>query len=160
MTKSYGKIYQNKSNVSITPFDIYNLYPVGSIYMSVNSTNPSNYFGGTWEQIKDRFLLGAGGNYSSGSTGGSNTHNHNLSSKGGANIRKYANTFYQGDYTTAGIMPKQSNDGQWWLTTGNTDSGSTTNPGVKGYGVGLYGTTDDKNTLPPYLAVYIWKRVA
>ena len=40
MTKSYGKIYQNKSNVSITPFDIYNLYPVGSISMSVNSTNP------------------------------------------------------------------------------------------------------------------------
>lgn len=74
MTKSYGKIYQNKSNVSITPFDIYNLYPVGSIYMSVNSTNPSNYFGGTWEQIKDRFLLACGSTYSNGSTGGETTH--------------------------------------------------------------------------------------
>lgn len=37
-----------------------NIYPVGSIYMSVNSTNPSTLFGGTWEQIKGRFLLAAG----------------------------------------------------------------------------------------------------
>ena len=29
------------------------LYPVGSIYMSVNSTSPAKLFGGTWEQIKD-----------------------------------------------------------------------------------------------------------
>ena len=38
------------------------IYPIGSIYMSINSTNPSTLFGGTWEQIKGRFLLGQGGN--------------------------------------------------------------------------------------------------
>lgn len=139
-------------------FDL--IYPVGSIYYTENANfNPNIGFCGTWELIKDRFLLGAGGNYSLGTTGGSNTHNHILSSKGGANIRKYGNTFYQGDYTTAGTMPPQT-DGHWWLTTGNADTSSTTNPGTKGIGVGLYGTTDDKNTLPPYLAVYIWKRVS
>lgn len=36
------------------------IYPVGSIYMSVNSTNPGTIFGGTWEQIQGRYLLGAG----------------------------------------------------------------------------------------------------
>jgi hypothetical protein len=50
------------------------IYPVGSIYISANSTSPANLFGGTWEQIKDRFLLAAGGTYAAGSTGGEATH--------------------------------------------------------------------------------------
>ena len=36
------------------------IYPVGSIYISVNDTNPSVLFGGTWEQITGRFLLATG----------------------------------------------------------------------------------------------------
>ena len=50
------------------------IYPVGSIYLSVNSTNPQYLFGGIWEQIKDRFLLGAGDSYYAGSTGGEAMH--------------------------------------------------------------------------------------
>ena len=33
------------------------VYPVGSIYISVNSTSPATLFGGTWEQIQGKFLL-------------------------------------------------------------------------------------------------------
>lgn len=36
------------------------IYPVGSIYMSVNNVSPETLFGGTWERIKGRFLLGTG----------------------------------------------------------------------------------------------------
>lgn len=43
-----------------------NAYPVVSIYMSVNSTNSGELFGGTWEQIQGRFLLGQGSSYSAG----------------------------------------------------------------------------------------------
>lgn len=46
------------------------IYPVGSIYMSVNSTSPSSFIGGTWVQIKDTFLLACGSTYSNGKTGG------------------------------------------------------------------------------------------
>lgn len=49
------------------------IYPVGSIYMSVNSVNPGTLFGGTWQQIKDRFLLSAGDSYAAGGTGGAAT---------------------------------------------------------------------------------------
>lgn len=46
------------------------IYPVGAIYMSVNNTNPGTLFGGSWEQIKDKFLLSAGTTYGAGTSGG------------------------------------------------------------------------------------------
>lgn len=49
------------------------IYPVGSIYMSVNSISPATLFGGTWQAISGRFILAAGGNYPLGTTGGSAT---------------------------------------------------------------------------------------
>lgn len=46
------------------------VYPVGSVYISTNSTSPATLFGGTWSQLKDSFLLGAGDTYTAGDTGG------------------------------------------------------------------------------------------
>ena len=48
-------------------------YPVGSIYLSFQNTNPKNILGfGTWEQIKDRFLYPSSGEANK--TGGSNSY--------------------------------------------------------------------------------------
>lgn len=73
------------------------IYPVGSIYMSVNNVNPSTVFGGTWEQIKDKFLLACGDTYNNGATGGSATHtpsgtvgNHTLTA---AEIPSHTHTY-------------------------------------------------------------------
>ena len=52
------------------------LYPVGAIYISTSSTSPASIFGGTWESLKDRVLIGAGNTYSSGATGGAANHTH------------------------------------------------------------------------------------
>lgn len=69
---------------------VYPYFPIGYIYLSVSNVNPSTYFGGTWEQIKDVFLLSAGTTYAAGSTGGASTvtlttsqipsHTHGLNS--------------------------------------------------------------------------------
>ena len=60
------------------------LYPVNSIYMSTGNTSPASMFGGTWEQIKDRFLLCSGDSYAANTTGGSASvsHTHSVTAKG------------------------------------------------------------------------------
>ena len=67
--------FKNKSGEKIYPCPY---YPVGSIYLSVNNTNPGTIFGGKWEQLKDRFIVGAGNSYSVNSTGGSSNHRHDF----------------------------------------------------------------------------------
>ena len=52
--------------------DIMNLvYPVGAIYLSTSEVSPGTLFGGTWERLKDRMLIGAGDVYKAAATGGS-----------------------------------------------------------------------------------------
>lgn len=142
MTKPYGKIYQNKTNVSITPFDIYNLYPVGSIYISVNSTNPTNYFGGTWEQIKDRFLLACGDTYANGATGGEAEHTLTIDEMPSHNHGYTRSRLFFSDPGGQNAIAYNNNIGQAiGAATSNT------------------GGSKPHNNMPPYLAVYIWKRI-
>ncbi|AAV30180.1 minor head protein [Lactobacillus phage LL-Ku] len=138
------------------------IYPVGSIYISVNNVNPSVLFGGTWEQIQDRFLLGAGSTYSAGSTGGE--ANHTLTQ---SEIPSYP----------IGNLPEivPGNHGNWanrGIVASNLGETSPTKPGVKSNGNGITsgtqysymiysnGGSQPHNNMPPYLAVYIWKRVS
>lgn len=123
------------------------IYPVGSIYMSVNKVSPQTFFGGTWEAIEDRFLLGAGTTYRAGATGGSATHT-----------------------LTVNEMPAHCHTMQVaTASTTATDAGWRAN-GVRAYSSQLIsGVSDDvnyaggnaaHNNMPPYLAVYMWKRTA
>lgn len=48
-------------------------YPIGAIYISVNAINPNTFFGGTWQQIKDKYLVACGDTFSIEETGGSTT---------------------------------------------------------------------------------------
>ena len=50
------------------------VYPIGSIYMSVNNVNPADLFGGTWQELTGRFLLGRSTAHAAGSTGGEEEH--------------------------------------------------------------------------------------
>lgn len=140
------------------------IYPIGSIYMSVNNISPATFLGGTWEQIQNRFLLSAGSSYEAGSTGGSSSHEHTLSSNGGATIRKYSSQFIMGRVSTAGNMPNSAgslgDDGSWWVTNAEADTATQQIDTTKFTGVSLYGNTDITTNLPPYLTVYMWKRIS
>ena len=50
------------------------IYPVGSIYLSVNNVDTSTLFGGSWERIEGKFLLASSSTHAIGTTGGEESH--------------------------------------------------------------------------------------
>ena len=131
------------------------IYPVGSIYLSVNSTSPASLFGGVWEQIKDRFLLAAGDTYSAGLTGGE--ANHTLT------VDEMPN-HQHGLFTDMDGYGGVSLTGNYIKMKGNeTVNGYVTQTGViyNGWkGMSGVGNNQPHNNMPPYLAVYMWKRTS
>lgn len=133
------------------------IYPVGSIYMSVNATSPATLFGGTWVQLKDRFLLGVGDTYTNGATGGAATHTLSVAEMPTHGNHLYTSTSWigQGDASgkylnTDANMSTFGSYGRGWNLSSNEayPAGHTTGGG------GAH------NNMPPYLAVYMWKRTA
>lgn len=114
--------------------------------MSVNSTNPKKLFGGTWTQLKDRFLLGAGSTYSNGATGGSATHTLKISEMPKHTHRQVGHTTANsGNYI--GIRMVQ-------MSSVNTANTTTVDGSEQTGGDGAH------NNMPPYLVVYMWKRTS
>ena len=128
-----------------TLFDI--VYPVGAIYMSVSNTSPATLFGGTWEQIQNRFLLAAGSSYTAGNTGGEATHTLTANE-----IPAHSHAIYSG----YGDIVSNVSDAYRYQTWGSSDRGwKTGNLGTNSIGGGKA-----HNNMPPYLVVYMWKRTA
>ena len=119
--------------------DLLMVYPVGSIYISVNSTSPASLFGGTWEILNDVFLLAAGSYADAGTFGGEAAHT-----------------------LTVDEMPAHSHSvpnmsgydtGTEWVGQNGTAAPQTRSTDINGGGAA-------HNNMPPYMAVYMWKRVA
>lgn len=145
-------------------------YPIGSIYMSVNDTNPSTLFGGTWERLQGRFLIGAGAVTDS----NSNTRFGSI----GAEEPDFKNGETGGQYfhkLNVDEMPEHSHTGNYY----NGQNMSPNNGGVNPDGgyhydwsnggsnsqnemifVASTGGGQEHNNMPPYLAVFMWKRTA
>lgn len=163
------------------------IYPVGSIYMSVNNVNPSTIFGGTWEQIKDKFLLACGDTYNNGATGGSATNtlavnqlpSHSHSYTRATGVGNHTLTINEIPSHSHGIV---SHTGIYSGFMEGTNAQVTINPltGEKAANTDAAGggqahnhplSTDTPNTgsigsgaainnMPPYLAVNVWVRTA
>ena len=141
-------------------FILDNVYPVGSIYMNVNSTNPGTLFGGTWEQIQGRFLLGMSSSYPAGSQGGEAEHTLTASempshkghlSAGIAGAAPMGKGNYKGYLNSSVMTPFPEGDYRGW----NVYLGNEMHPASESVGGG-----QSHNNMPPYLSVYIWKRTA
>ena len=129
-------------------------YPVGAIYQSTSSTSPASLFGGTWEQITDRFLLSAGSSYTAGATGGAATHTLTINQMPSHNHAYYFD---------------QNSSVNWFIgLSGNANGADPTRSAIASGPTGRAYTMNIRNTgggqahnnMPPYLVVYTWKRIS
>lgn len=123
-------------------------------WVSNDPTSPASFFGGTWERIKDTFILAAGDTYAAGSTGGEAEHtlsieelpdrvtaavlNASGSSKYMSGIDWGSITVQSGSYCVTSIYDYVTNK----LNSSFTKSGQP------------------HNNMPPYITMYVWKRIA
>ncbi len=157
----YGKL--------LKAYIVDSIYPVGSIYMSVNATSPATLFGGTWTQLKDRFLLGAGSTYGNGTTGGEASHKlsvnempshahdtpfFNNMTNNGEMVSDFEGVFGKGMTASAAkSLTGKSVIEMWWKEQTNNAEGNEYS-----YLTASKGGSVAHNNMPPYLAVYMWKR--
>ena len=163
--------------------DIDDIYPVGCIYMSVNNTNPQILFGGTWEQIEDKFLLAKGSTYSTlEGTGGESSHNLTLSEMPRHNHNTNSHTHHtseSGEYFVTSEANGANNTRVSYNASGNryvdgmtsnstpfhhrTASGSASPTTKYAGGTGTSESASNgsaHNNMPPYIIVNVWKRTA
>lgn len=185
------------------------VYPVGSIYMSTSNTSPASFLGGTWESLKDRFLVGAGNTYGIDSKGGASSHTHTTGShtlttseipahthgdagwhshtRGSMNITgewwgldwgnsvapwqgSFSGALYasrsksaydaRSQYSQSGKLDGIGFDASKSWSGETSGAGAHTHSSVGGDMSHSHGDTGSSSSLPPYLAVYMWKRTA
>ena len=125
------------------------IYPIGSIYISTNNTSPASLFGGTWEQIKDTFLLACGDTYASGSTGGEAEHVLTVDEMP-SHTHRLKTDIESPDYNVSWAEWVEYVEG--WTQTGET----TESPASQ---TTYTGGNQPHNNMPPYLTVYMWQRI-
>ena len=130
--------------------DVKLLYPIGSIYMSIQDTNPSVFFGGTWERIaKGKTLVGVDENdtdfNASSKTGGEKTHTLTLDE-----MPKHSHKFgfMCGSNSVGNNSPYSSGRQMGYMPSNQYENTSNT------------GNDQPHNNMQPYYTCYIFVRTA
>jgi hypothetical protein len=184
-TASYGTNTTQLATTAFVQAALQALHPVGSIYTSTSSTNPGTAFGfGTWVAYgAGRVLLGAGGGYTAGATGGSAdaitvSHSHTASSSfSGSALAGHSHTATDSGHThstptvtIAGVSPGGGLQIPAGITSTTTGTGNAnisvssvsagTPSGSVSTTVGSAGSSGTGANLQPYVVVYMWNRTA
>ena len=144
------------------------VYPIGSIYETLDeSFNPNTSFGGNWERIQGRFLLGAGtpddnthSNFGNNLTyNGTDKYDEPVGNMGGSSLHTL----------TVNEMPSHNHTLANNVVDGSAMDGSSNRfvlcigggVNLSGYHmINLQGGGASHNNLPPYFVIHIWKRTA
>ena len=136
-------------------------YPVGSIYISTSSTNPSTIYGGTWERYgQGKTLVGLNESETEFSTvnkiGGEKTHTLTVNEMPSHNHDFRYSTDNAVTFYNAGVGKDGTYTGDNYLGFSNSVSLFASYVVV----LGNTGSSQPHNNLQPYITVYMWKRVS
>ena len=134
------------------------MWPVGSIYTSTTNTNPATLFGfGQWASLRGVFLLAEDDEHPAGSTGGEfehaltvdemPSHGHAIKNRDGTGPNGLCSTT-----ATSGT------DGKSWCFQDQPYDASANASGD--FAAVNVGGGVAHNNMPPYLAVYMYQRIA
>jgi hypothetical protein len=127
-------------------------------WASDDPTSPASFIGGTWEQIKDCFILAAGDTYAAGSTGGEAKHSLTKLENGPHSHEVVAlgnDKWYYKTSNPVGIKFQT----QYHTLINDISIVSTADESAGYLATNSSGTGQPHNNMPPYTATYIWHRV-
>ena len=124
------------------------VFPVGFIYQSTSSTSPASLYGGSWERIQGRFLLGTSSSYSVSSTGGEEKHQLSEAESCHHAHELYIDDEEAVDHSSPNTVLKSPTYG--W----------SNHYREVGQAISFKGSDQPHNNMPPYYAVNIWRRTA
>ena len=137
--------YLTKTEAQSTYATLQQVYPVGAIYLSASEINPAILFGfGSWQQIKDTFLLAAGDTYAAGSIGGEERHALTINEMPSHTHTYLRHQFDRNDTGETGADVYGANNKTLPQVSATTES---------------TGGSMAHNNMPPYLTVYMWQRI-
>ena len=144
-------------------------YPVGSIYISTTDSTVSavqSRFGGTWEAYgQGRTLISANSTYPINTTGGSASHQHKYGLQYGA---FWGAVSLEND-PNAGLLNYSDGTNYTIINSSSkilevaTNANKSVDSGNKSLTVGhfkIIANTSATSSLPPYISVYMYKRVS
>lgn len=144
--------FQNNIKAAIDAVKL-EAHPVGSYYWSSENTNPETLFGGTWVQIKDKFILALGDTYTTvGATGGNTTTTLSVNNLPSHSHTENSEVWMNSSGTTNKYITAAASGGNY-CTTESVGSRSSKNTGSTGSGASF-------SNMPPYEVAYCWKRTA
>lgn len=121
------------------------IYKVGDYFITHNAEDPAKRFGGQWELVKDRFLIGAGGDYEILSEGGEAEHTLTVEEMPAHKHELQQNS-------VANWVDRR---GEHLESSGGDLERPPETPYTKEAGGGKA-----HNNMPPYKAVYIWVKIS
>jgi hypothetical protein len=159
-TQSFGTNATSLATTAFVQAALAASYPVGSIYTATVSTNPATLLGfGTWTAFAaGRVLIGNGGGFSAGATGGSAdaitvSHTHTATSTVTDPSHSHVGGYVAGGQNTGSASPPAVG------TIGQSTSAASTGISVA-TSVASTGSSGTNANLQPYIVVYMWNRTA